>query len=266
MTTAEHQLRKVRLDFVYILTRRRIMEKYIGSAFVLLWIYFTPLIPILTNLLVFYFVANIPQVQDMGLLGYTVFVFSGLLPYQTFQTSMNDCSGLLLNNMDMLKNTLFPLPTLALSSLGVVLFEFSLQLLLLLSLIFLAGGEFVPGRLALLPVALFIHSLMILGLGRLLSIVGYFIKDVQALMNLLFIAAIYVTPTMYPPESAPAWVGRLIEWNPLTHMVYVFRDVLTPQGPLRHESWLFFILFASFSWIIGHLCLLRMKRVVGDMT
>lgn len=256
---------KVRLDFIYVLTRRRIIEKYIGSAFMLLWIYFVPLIPILTNLLVFYFIANIPQVQGMGLLGYTVFMFSGLLPYQTFQTSMIDCSGLLLNNMELLKNTLFPLPALALSSLGVVLFEFSLQLILLLALIVLDGGEFITERLLLLPVAIFLLSFMILGLGRIFSIVGYFIKDIQALLNLSFVAMIYVTPTMYPPESAPEWVGVLIAFNPLTHMVYVFRDVLTPQGELRYASWLFFSLFALCSWLVGHLTLLRMRRVVGDM-
>lgn len=258
-------MKNARIDFLLAYVRRRIIEKYIGSAFLLMWIFLVPLIPILTSLLIFYYIANVPQVREMGLLGYTVFIYTGLLPYQTFQTSLVDSSGLIINNMEILKSTLFPTHFLGLSSLGVVMFEFVLQLGVLLTLLLIAGADFLTPKLLLLPVAVFCLLAMTLGLGWLVSVIGYFVRDIQAALSLAFVGAVYITPTMYPVETTTGLIRTVILVNPLTHMVIVFRDVLTPAGDLQTLSWIYFPIFALIVLLAGYLAIRRFSRIGGDL-
>src|SRR5688572_310457 len=100
---------KYRLDFLGELIRRKILERYIGSVFELLWIIVSPLIPLFSTLLVFFFIATIPPIKSMGLWGYAAFVLSGLLPYRLFQKSITEGCELILLNLELLKHASFPL-------------------------------------------------------------------------------------------------------------------------------------------------------------
>lgn len=254
-----------RIDFLLELIRRRIIEKYIGSAFVLLWVFLVPLIPLLANLLVFYYIANIPQIQEMGVLDYSVFVFSGLLPYRIFQKGLTEASGLITTNMELLKNAIFPLPFLGISSIGAVLFEFMLQITILLAMILFSGVS--PGwHILLLPAAMILFSALILGCTWIIGIIGYLLKDIQEVINVIFMALVYITPTMYPPEAAPPIIQKLIDVNPLSHIIVVFRDVWTP-GPygLHLASWLYFTGLSLFVLAMGYLVTMKANKIVGDL-
>lgn len=258
-------IQQFRIDFLLELIRRRIIEKYIGSAFVLLWVMLVPLIPLLTNLLIFFYIAKVPQVKEMGVLGYSIFVFSGLLPYRIFQKSMSDSSGLLITNIEMLKSAIFPLPFLGIASIGAILFEFLLQIIILIILLLLSGTGF-SWQICLLPVALIIFSALILGCTWITSIVGYFLKDIQEVINVTFFALVYITPTMYPPEAAPSAIQKLIAINPLTHMIIVFRDVWTPgTSGLHIDSWIYFSAMSSMLLFVGWMMTQKVRKIVGDL-
>lgn len=258
-------MQRMRIDFLIELIRRRIIEKYIGSAFVLLWVLLVPLIPLLTSLLIFYYIARVPQVEEMGVLGYSVFVFSGLLPYRIFQKGLSEASGLILTNMELLKNAIFPLPFLGIASLGAMLFEFFLQIAILLILLFVSGVG-INWNILLLPLALIPFAALILGCIWIIAIVGYFLKDIQEVINVVFLALVYITPTMYPPEAAPGIIQKLIHMNPLTHMIIVFRDVWTPGAAGLHiNSWIYFSGLSLFLFLIGHFLTQKAKKFVGDL-
>jgi len=256
---------KIRLDFLFELTRRNIIERYIGSAFILLWVLMVPIIPLLTNLLIFYFIANIPQIQGMGIINYSVFIFSGLLPYRIFQKAAAESGEQLISKMPILKNVFFPLPYIGLSFLGTLLFEFILQFSIMLILLFISDHAFTL-RLLLLPIILTIFSLLLIGSIWLISVVGYLFKDIKEVINVSFLALVYITPTMYPIEAAPKFLQPLFHYNPLTHMTLVFRDVLIPSdGSYQFSSWIYFTLFSLFIFVLGYACINKIKRYVGDM-
>ena len=245
-------LQKYRFDFLIELSRRKIIEKYIGSSFVLLWVVLAPLIPLLTNLLIFYYIADLPQVKEMGVLGYGVFIFSGLLPYRLLQKGLTDASGLLVSNMEVLKSAPFPLAFLGIASLGAVIFEFGVQFVFLVVILFISGIG-MHWQILLLPLALVFFSFFILGSIWIIAILGYLLKDIQEIINVIFLALVYITPTMYPPEAAPGIIQKLININPLTYMIIVFRDVWTPgvEG-LQFMSWVYFgVLSIGLPWEIA---------------
>lgn len=253
------------LDFILELTRRGIIERYVGSVSLLAWVAVSPLIPLLTNLLVFYYIARIPQISEMGLPKYAVFMFSGLLPYRLFQKGLAEGSNLLIGNMELVKNVAFPLHYLGMVSIGGILFEFLIQLGLMLILLFIADTP-ISLTLLLLPLALVIFATLLLGLVWIIQIVGYLLKETQELVNVLFLGLLYLTPTMYPSSATPMGLEKVLELNPLSHLVLVFRDVLNPDvAGLHAKSWVLLMVMAVGSLVVGHLMIRSAQRYVGDL-
>ena len=84
----------------------------------------------------------------------------------------------------------------------------------------------------------------------------------------MFFGLLYITPTMYPTESAPPIIQKVIQINPLTHIVLVFRDVWLPssmQTGIHWGSWVYFAACAVIMLTAGHIITQKTKRVVGDL-
>jgi lipopolysaccharide transport system permease protein len=254
----------LRTDFLLELTRRRAVDRYIGSSSRIFWVLLSPLVPLITNVAVFYFVANIPQVQSMGLAAYVVFMFSGLLPFRIIQKAAAESCDLLVGNMDMLKTAVFPLPFLSLSAVGALLLEFLVQCVFMAAILIIAGTA--PGwAIVLLPLALVVLFALALGLSWTLSIMNYALRDLQEIVGLLFSMLLYVTPIMYPPEAAPAILRVLMYLNPLTSYVVMFRDVILPNQEFHAQAWIITCTTSAVLLAIGYLGIRKAQRFVGDM-
>lgn len=255
----------MRLDFLSELIRRRVIERYIGTSSRLLWVVMSPLVPLLMNLAVFYYIARIPQVQEMGVAAYAAFIFTGLLPFRFVQKGVTEACDLLLSNMEMLKSASFPLPFLSLAAVGALLVDFAIQCGLMAVLLVIAGVP-VGWSILLLPLAFASLFALVLGASWLMSVAGYLLRDLQEVMGVLFGALLYLTPTMYPPEAAPLFMQKLMWLNPLTHYVIVVRDAILPSAGGPHwESWAIVLGLSVTVLGIGYAAIHKVRRYVGDM-
>ena len=253
-----------RAEFLIELARRRIMERHVGSSVVLLWALVAPLIPLLINLAVFYFIAQIPQIRSMGVLKYTVFIFSGLLPFRIIQSAASEASELMVSNMDMLKSVNFPLHSMSLASIIAQMMDFGVQLGLLLVLLLL-NGTGVGLHILMLPLAVLLLVSFLAGMSWTISVVGYLFRELREIVILLFSALLYLSPVMYPADAAPPLMKKLFLFNPITHFVTIFRDVLFSNGVFHWESWAIASIMSAFVFGIGYFAISRTKRFVGDM-
>jgi lipopolysaccharide transport system permease protein len=255
----------MRLDFLLELVRRRVTERYIGTTSRLVWVVLSPLIPLLMNLAVFYYIARIPAVQGMGVATYAAFVFSGLLPYRILQRATTEGCDLLTGNLEMLKTSAFPVRFLSLSAVGALMVDLAIQSALMAVLLAIAGQ--MPGlQIMLLPLALALLVGFALGASWLMSVAGYLMRELQEVVAVMFGALIFVTPAMYPPEAAPAFLRALILFNPLSHYVIIFRDTVSPGGFAPHwSSWMVAGACSAIVLAAGYAAISRMRRHVGDM-
>jgi lipopolysaccharide transport system permease protein len=255
----------LRIDFLVELTRRRLVDRYIGTSSRILWVVISPVIPLLVNVAVFYFIARIPQVQSMGLAAYAAFMFSGLLPFRIVQKATVESCDLLVANMEMLKTAVFPLPFLTLSAVGASLVEFLIQCAFMAILLVVAGSA-ITWTIVLLPFALIALFALTLGLSWLLSIMSYALRDLQEIATVLFSALLYVTPIMYPPEAAPHPLQVLIYLNPMSSYVTMFRDTILPGADGIHfAAWMIAFTTSVFFLCAGWLSIRGAQRFVGDM-
>lgn len=251
-------------DLVFEMARRRVIERYIGSFLRPFWIFFAPLLPVLTSVLIFYFIAKVPEAREMGIFGYAIFLFAAILPYRMFQRALGDGANLLVENMDLMKSVSVPVSHLALTTLGVLFFEFAIQICFLFLLILCAGMP-ISLNLLLLPVAIILLVFLCIGAAWLASIVGYFFRDVNQVLDLVLAALIYLTPAMYPLTVLPEGLRAVALYNPLTHLVIVFRDTLIATGDLHPLSWLVVSGCAAIFFCLGWLAIRRIQSMVGDL-
>jgi lipopolysaccharide transport system permease protein len=254
----------LRADFLLELTRRRIVDRYIGTSSRIFWVLLSPLVPLLVNVAVFYFIAKIPQVQSMGLTSYVVFLFSGLLPFRIIQKAALESCDLLVGNMDMLKTAVFPLPFLSLSAVAALLVEFLVQCLFMIAIL-LAAQTMPSSAILLLPLALLILFTLVLGLSWVLSILNYGLRDLQEIMSLGFSMLLYVTPIIYPVDAVPAPLRILIRLNPLSSYVTIFRDSILPEQKIHYDAWIVAFCFSAASVVVGYWSIRKAQRFVGDM-
>jgi ABC-type polysaccharide/polyol phosphate export permease len=217
------------------------------------------------SLLVFYFIAKIPEVQKMGVPQYAAFVFSGLLPFRFIQRAATESCELLSSNIELLKCASFPLVYLSYSSIAALLVDLFLQCLLMGLLIYIAGVKSTY-FLLFLPIFMIFISMLALGISWILSVIGYLLRDMQEIMTIVFGALVYFTPTMYPANSAPGLMKIIINLNPLTHIIIMFRDIVNPlNGEIHLHSWLIVTAFSFIVFVIGYKVVTASQKYVGDL-
>jgi lipopolysaccharide transport system permease protein len=255
-----------RLDFLVELARRRVLERYIGSTSVLLWSLASPLMPLIANLLVFYFVARIPHVQSMGLVGYAAFAFSGVIAFRVVQRAVTEGCDLLVSNMDMLRSANFPLAYLSLAAVGSSLFDVVIQVVFV-AVLLAATGQGITPSLAALPVALSLLLMFAVGISWLASIAGYLARETQEVATVVLTILLYLSPALYPMDAAPGVLLTFIEANPMTHFVIMLRDCLMPALSSPHwKSWAYAAALAFGAFAAGFALITTTKRYVGDLS
>src|SRR6186713_3150700 len=88
------------------LVARELKARYRGSVLGFFWSFINPLTLLLIYTFVFKFV--MPAQQLKGLENYPLFMFTGLLPWTWFASSLTEASGVLISGGNLIKKVLFP--------------------------------------------------------------------------------------------------------------------------------------------------------------
>ena len=254
----------IRVDFLFELIRRKVLERYIGTSSQLIWLFVSPIIPLVLNLLVFFYIAKMPAAISMGEINYIIYIFTGLLPFRFIQKATSDGCDLLVANLEMLKTANFPLNFLSLTAVGASLADLFVQIVLLLILIFFLGHP-LSSKIFLLPIALIFLAMLAIGLSWLLSIGGYILRDFQEVISVFFTALLFCTPILYPTSSAPEFIVNIMRLNPATYYVEIFRDVFSVDISVSYISWVITFIISVLIFIGGFIAINKARTFAGDM-
>ena len=78
--------------------------------------------------------------------------------------------------------------------------------------------------LAFIPILLLV--MFSLGVGLLLSAITVKFRDIMHLYSVFVTALMYLTPVIYPMSILPEWMVTVVNANPLTNYLTMFRDVM----------------------------------------
>ncbi|HEX9942339.1 MAG TPA: ABC transporter permease [Thermoanaerobaculia bacterium] len=204
------------------LVKRDFQGRYAGSLLGFVWSFVQPLWMLLLFTFVFSTVMRIPLAGSRTGF-FPIFLFCGLLPWGAIHEGVLRASTAITDNAGLVKKLRFPAEVLVLAVvLAALLHEAIAALIFLGVLAFL--GELTWGGLPLLLLAVPLQVALTLGLGLLLAALHVFFRDTAQVLGIAFTGWFYLTPIVYPAALVPARFRALIELNPLSSLVELYRQ------------------------------------------
>jgi lipopolysaccharide transport system permease protein len=239
------------------LVARELKARYRGSVFGFLWSFINPLLLLL--IYTFVFTTVIPN-EEPRTKPYALFMFSGILPWTWFATSLSDAAGSLLAGGNLIKKVLFPAEVLPIVSVlaNMVHFFFGLTILVFFLLVYRHYPS--PSDLVWFPVAVAVEFVFATALALLLSALTVHFRDIRDILANVLTLWFFATPIIYPIFQANVQKFRpLFNANPFTHLAVSYQEILFFYGPIGHWKWLLLVgglsipLFLACYWIFDRL-------------
>jgi lipopolysaccharide transport system permease protein len=242
-------------QLIWQMTRREVAARYRGSIIGLAWSFITPLMMLAVYTFVFsvIFKARWNTGGSETRADFAIILFSGLIVFGFFSEVVNRAPKLIVSNPNYVKKVVFPLEILSWVSLGSVLFQSLVSLLVLLAAQLIINNS-LPWTVVFFPLVLLPLIFASLGITWFLASLAVYIRDIGQITAVLTTVLMFLSAIFYPlsalPESYQAWL-RL---NPLVVIINESRKVLI-FGRLPDWTWLGFALlgglliaFAGFWW------------------
>jgi lipopolysaccharide transport system permease protein len=186
-----------------------------------LWAVFQPLTAMLVFTLFFNRLAGIRTDGPP----YPLFAFSGLVLWTFFANSVSISSNSLVGNQGLVSKIYFPRVFIPLASIGALILDLVIGLLLVFAMMIYYRWPVVPGAL-LIPVYVFGTLLAASGLGLILSALNVTFRDVKYAVPFFIQMGLFVSPVIYPLHYIPARYQLLLGFNPMSGMIVGFRHSL----------------------------------------
>jgi ABC-2 type transport system permease protein len=211
------------------LIRKELKVKYTASVLGAVWSLLNPIV----FLAVFTFVVRVLGNQTPH---YPVFLLSGLLAWNLFNTGLTNGTRAVIDNANLVKKVAFPREILPLATVGVAVVDFVLQTAVLLLFMLVTGYGFHAEALVLYPMALIALLVFTTAVALWASAVNVRYRDVGHLIGLALLVWFWATPIVYPgglvqEKLAGETLAGLDLWNlyllnPLTDIVLGFQRAL----------------------------------------
>ncbi|OFE14576.1 hypothetical protein BA895_09460 [Humibacillus sp. DSM 29435] len=211
------------------LVRRDLRVRYARSAIGYLWTIIDPLAMALIYFVVFSYIFKRGSV---GYQPYVLFITIGVLAWQWFSSSVNETSRSLLAEARLVRSTNLPRPLWVVRVVIAKGIEFvlSLPVLAAFALVFILRGETtIHYRIVLVPVAIIMQALLLVGLGLLLAPITVIFSDMPRIVRILLRMGFYATPIIYGAHAAPPVLQKVLLLNPMAGILEMYRGGFFPQ-------------------------------------
>jgi lipopolysaccharide transport system permease protein len=247
-------------DLLILLVRRDFVSFYKQTILGPVWFFIQPLFITITYTLVF---GRLAGISTDGLPA-PLFYMTGITAWNYFSECLTKTSSVFRDNSQVFGKVYFPRLIMPLSIVMSNLIKFAVQLLLLFAMMgfyaFKGASFHVTAYLLLLPVLIFQLALLGLGTGMIVSALTNRYRDLIFVVTFGIQLLMYTTTVVYPLSSVPLKYKWLIELNPMTMVIEVFRYALLGQGSFTALSFSLSFLATLVIAAMGILIFNRVER------
>ena len=218
-------------EMLDLLIRRDLKAKYKDSTLGFFWSLARPLL----QLAIYFVVVGKFLSAAKGIPDFAVYIFSGLVAMGLFTEILTGATGSILANAGLVKKVYLPREVFPLASVGSALFNFAIQLVVLIGATFVVGQPpFHAQILYAIPATL---VLLVYGaaLGLFFSADNVYLRDIQYLVEVGTMLLFWASPIVYSWGMVQSILGNTI-WldiytnNPLTLAVLGFQRAFWVAG------------------------------------
>ncbi|NBX49468.1 hypothetical protein EBT25_05890 [bacterium] len=234
-------------DLVGLLVRRDIAVRYKRSFLGLLW---TLLNPLLTSLVLWFVFIEIFSSKLPDGTQFAPYLLAGVLLVTFFTQGFNQAADSIAQSSAILMKIYVPPQVFAFAGAvsNAVNFCFGLFALAFISLI---TGDGISLFFPLTAVVIFCMLMNVTGLGLLVSIAYVRYADTRSIFAILISFMMYLSPIFYPKEILNETMLRIVNANPLTSYLDVFRYVFSNTGSVSWADWVYMFLFSAVILFVG---------------
>ncbi|MCL2323082.1 MAG: ABC transporter permease [Oscillospiraceae bacterium] len=226
------------------LTAKDLKLKYKSSVLGFLWSFLNPILQLTVYSIIFTYIFRNNDIKN-----FTVFLASGLLPWIFFNTSIMSAVSSVNGNSNLVSKVYFPREIIPIST---VLFNFTNFIISLgVLFIFLIMFKYISIYLLWLPILLALLILFTIGLSLILSSLNVRYRDIQHLIEVVFLPWMYLTPIIYPRTSAPEKLQNILLFNPMTSIIECIRNVTYYCKNPSFKELILFTIASILVFIIG---------------
>ncbi len=204
-------------------TRRDFRGRYAGSILGFLWSFVQPLWMLSLFTFLFSTVMRISPGIGERTSNFAIFLFCGLLPWMAMQEGITRATTAIIDSAGLVKKMSFPSELLIFAVvLAALLHEAIAAGLFFLVLAF--TGQFNIAGLWILLIAVPLQIALTVGLGLAAGAFHVFFRDTSQIIAMIMMGWFYLTPIVYPMGLVPLQLQPLLELNPLTVLVTLYRE------------------------------------------
>lgn len=224
------------------LVSRELKARYRGTVLGFLWSFLNPLLLLVVYSVVFGLILtqNSGRIEGIELKGidYTIFLFSGLLPWLWFTSSILESANVLFAHGNLIKKIQFPIEVLPIMTVVTNLVHFVLGIPILIIMILVLGKTVtLTWWVFFFPVAVLVQFVFVMGLSFLISALTVHFRDLRDIIANILTLWFFATPIIYPFMTPDIQKHKAVVWvltlNPMTHIIEAFHYTFA-FGDLPH--------------------------------
>jgi ABC-2 type transport system permease protein len=218
-------------ELLNLLVRREIKARYKDSSLGLVWSLLRPL----TQLVIYYVAVGKFLGAERSIPEFAIFVFTGLTVWGLFSEILSGSTTSIVANSGLIKKVYLPREIFPLATVGSALFNFFVQLSILIVATVALGQAPIHLDLVYLPLALGVVLLFSFSLGLMLSAVNVYLRDFQHLVEVALLVLFWGSPIVYSYGLVHGalqgnWLEQIYLWNPVTVIVMSFQKAMWIAG------------------------------------
>ncbi|WP_285025894.1 ABC transporter permease [Plantibacter sp. ME-Dv--P-122b] len=224
-------------ELLGLLVKREVRAKYKDSSLGLVWSLFRPIVQLLIYFLAIGQVLGLSrQVPD-----FAVFVFVGLTMWALFNEVVTSSTSSIVGNSGIVKKVYLPREIFPLSSVGTSLFNFLIQLVVLIAAVAFLSDFVWSLDILLAPLAVVTLVVFAFAIGLMLAAANVYLRDVQHLVELALMVLFWASPIVYSftfvhKALGGNWLEQLYLANPVTTCIIAMQKALWSAGTTAEGS------------------------------
>ncbi len=220
-----------RRELLEMLVRRELRARYKDSTLGLLWSLARPLV----QLAIYYLAIGRVLGAERAIPDFAIYVFAGITAWTLFAEIVQGGTASILANSGIVKKIYLPREIFPLSVVGSAIFNFLIQLGILLVAALLVRGLVLDERLVYLPVALLVILTWGTAFALVLAAANVYLRDIQYLVEVAVMVGFWLSPIVYSwamvADAIPDVLADIYLLNPITLATLGFQRSVWVAGP-----------------------------------
>ena len=216
-------------ELLGLLVRRDLKAKYKDSALGFLWSLARPLM----QLAIYYIVLGQFLQGARGIPDFAIYIFTGLTIMGLFSETLVGATGAVIANAALVKKVYVPRELFPLASVGSALFNFAIQLGILVVATLVSGSFPWHAELLYAIPSVLIVLIYALGFGLFLAAANVYLRDAQYLVEVAMMVLFWASPVVYSWQM----VSELVT-NPLVLEIYTNNPLTLAVIGFQRAFWI----------------------------